>query len=388
MTVGNIVVEDFHELLRQRMDKWPTRTPKSADIMKILKELFTEEEAEILSHFKAALMDQATPIEIGQRSGKPIEKVIETLNSLADRGLIFKVGKSRKRAKFMIWPTVIGIFEFVFSNPKIYSEEKLKRLARLFDNYLNRYIIPTASTSSYPFTRVLPSKTSEKVIEVNKDLGIVSQKILAFEEVEQLINQYTAFSVMPCSCRTKAEALGYPNKMPIDVCMTFDMGAEFFIGNGMARRLTKEEALDLLIKCEKKGLVHCTLNAQKPDFICNCDKEHCGILKKVTKFHRFGFPFSNAFSNFRATIDESIECKECYRCVDLCPTHAIYPSIEEEGKFNIELKKELCIGCGICSTNCSSKRLVLEKIENKIPVKSMPDAYRKYGEERFMNRLI
>ena len=375
---------DHYELLRQRMDKWPTRTPESTGIMKILKELFTEEEAEILSYFERPLMDQASPIEIAQRSGKPVEKVIEILNSLAERGLMFKLGKSRKRAKFMIWPTVIGIFEFVFSNAKIYSDEKIKRLARLFDKYLNRYIIPTAWASNYPFPRVLPSKTSEKLIEVNEDLGIVSQKILAFEEVEELINQYTAFSTMPCSCRVKATHLGYTPKTAIDVCMTFDMVAEYFIENGMGKRLSKEEALELLIKCEKNGLVHCTLNAQKPDFICNCDKEHCGILKSITKFHRMG---GLALSNFRAKIDESIECAECYRCVDLCPTHAIFPSIEEGGKFNLELKNDLCIGCGVCSSNCSTKRLIMEKVENKIPVESMPEAYQKYGEERYKNKL-
>ncbi|MBA7605752.1 hypothetical protein ES703_12887 [subsurface metagenome] len=357
---------DHYELLRQRMDKWPTRTPESTGIMKILKEIFTEEEAEILSYFERPLMDQASPIEIAQRSGKPVEKVIEILNSLAERGLMFKLGKSRKRAKFMIWPTVIGIFEFVFSNAKIYSDEKIKRLARLFDKYLNRYIIPTAWASNYPFPRVLPSKTSEKLIEVNEDLGIVSQKILAFEEVEELINQYTAFSTMPCSCRVKATHLGYTPKTAIDVCMTFDMVAEYFIENGMGKRLSKEEALELLIKCEKNGLVHCTLNAQKPDF-----KEGGGL----------------ALSNFRAKIDESIECAECYRCVDLCPTHAIFPSIEEGGKFNLELKNDLCIGCGVCSSNCSTKRLIMEKVENKIPVESMPEAYQKYGEERYKNKL-
>ncbi|MFX1495086.1 MAG: 4Fe-4S dicluster domain-containing protein [Promethearchaeota archaeon] len=382
------VTEDFYELLRQKMDKWPTRTPKSNDIMKILKELFTEEEAEILSYFKAPYMDLASPLEIAQRSGKPDEKVIDILNSLAQRGLMFKLGKSRKRAKFSIWPTVIGIFEFVFSNAKIYSDEKIKRLARLFDNYLNRYIIPTAYTSNYPFSRVVPSKTSEKVIEINEDLGIVSQKICAFEEVEELINQCTAIATMPCSCRVKAKYLGYTPKTLIDVCMTFDMAAEFFIENGMGKKLSKEEALDLLIKCEKNGLVHCTLNAQKPDFICNCDKEFCGMLKPLSKFHRFGSPvLANFRSNFLPKIDETKECNECYRCVDLCPTHAIFPSIEEGGKFNIELNTDLCIGCGVCSSNCSAKRLILEKVENKIPVVSMPDAYRKYAKERFKNKL-
>jgi len=384
MTQDQSLKMDYYELLRQRMDTWPTRTPKSAGIMKILKELFTEEEAEILSYFKGHLIDLASPLEIAERSNKPAEEVIEKLNSLAQKGLLLKIGKSRKRAKFTIWPTVIGIFEFVFSNSKIYSEEKLKRLARLFDKYLNRYVISTGRASNYPFPRVLPSKTSEKVIEVNEDLGIVSQKILPFEEVEELINQFTAFSVMPCSCRVKAKTLGYANEMPIDVCMGFDIGAEFFIENGIAKRLTKEEALDLLIKCEKKGMVHCTLNAQVPNFICNCDKQHCGILKGMTKFHRMG---GLALSNFRAKIDESIECSECYRCVDLCPTHAIFPSIEEGGKFNLELKEDFCIGCGVCSSNCSTNRLFLEKVENKIPEFNLEDAYRRYGEERYKNKL-
>ena len=202
MTAESTQNIDYYELLRQRMDKWPTRTPKSIGIKKILKELFTEEEAELLSYFKGPFIDLASPIEISQRSGKPVENIIEICNSLAQKGLLFKLGKSRKRAKFSILPTIIGIFEYVFSNAKIYSDDKLKRLAKLFDNYLNRYMISTISSSNYPFSRVLPSKTSEKLIEVNEDLGIVSQKILPFEEVEQLINQYTAFSVMPCSCPT------------------------------------------------------------------------------------------------------------------------------------------------------------------------------------------
>jgi Pyruvate/2-oxoacid:ferredoxin oxidoreductase delta subunit len=384
MTLDNSNKEDYYELLRLRMDQWPTRTPKSPDIRKILKELFTEEEAEVLSYFKAPFMDMATPIELSERSGIQLETVVDLCYSLAERGLLFKLGKSRKRAKHMLLPTIIGIFEYVFSNSKIYSDEKLKRLAKLFDNYLNRSLSPTMSSSKYPFPRILPSKTSEKLIEINQDLGIVSQKVLPFEEVEELISQYTAIAVMPCSCRTKAKHLGYTNSMPIDVCMTFDIGAEFFIGNGIGKRVTKDEALDLLIKCEKKGLVHCTLNAQKPEFICNCDKEHCGLLKSMTKFHRLG---GFALSNYRAKIDESIKCNECYSCVDKCPTHAIYSSIEEGGKFVPELNLDLCIGCGVCSSNCSVNRILLEKVENKIPEASMADAYKRYGMERIKNRL-
>ena len=118
---------DYYELLRQKMDRWSTRTPKSKGIMKILRELFTVEEAEILSYFRRPFA-RSTPQKIAEISGKPEEKIIEITNSLAERGLLFKFGTSRKRAKFSLWPTVVGIFEFVFSNAKIYSDEKIKRL--------------------------------------------------------------------------------------------------------------------------------------------------------------------------------------------------------------------------------------------------------------------
>ncbi len=77
MTLDNSKKEDYYELLRLRMDRWPTRTPKSPDIRKILRELFTEEEAEVLSYFKAPFMDMATPLELSERSGKAVERVID-----------------------------------------------------------------------------------------------------------------------------------------------------------------------------------------------------------------------------------------------------------------------------------------------------------------------
>ena len=97
MTLNNSKKEDYYELLRLSMDKWPTRTPKSPDIRKILKELYTEEEAELLSNFKGPFIDMATPLEIAQRSGKPEERTIEIFNSLAERGLLFKMGIMKTR---------------------------------------------------------------------------------------------------------------------------------------------------------------------------------------------------------------------------------------------------------------------------------------------------
>ena len=65
---------DYYEKLRQNMDKWPTRAPKSAGLMKILRELFTEEEVEIISHIKIPTLDRVTPAELAERCNKSLEK--------------------------------------------------------------------------------------------------------------------------------------------------------------------------------------------------------------------------------------------------------------------------------------------------------------------------
>ena len=52
---------NVYEKLRQKMDRWPTRAPKSREIIAILQELFTPQEAELLTYFKAPLTDRASP---------------------------------------------------------------------------------------------------------------------------------------------------------------------------------------------------------------------------------------------------------------------------------------------------------------------------------------
>ncbi len=380
MTTTGTPSDEVYEQLRQKMDRWPTRAPKSRDIIQILQELFTKEEAELLVHFKAPLTDRVSPIEIVKRSNKPLDYVVDTLNSLADKGLIFRIGKSRKRAKFAIWPVVIGIFEFFFSNAKIWPEKTQKRVAKLFEHYQERTLFPIISASTYPFQRVIPSTTSEKIININEDIGDVSQKVLPFEEIKAIVNSKNSFSVMNCSCRVHHEILGKGCDKPKETCISFDINAEFFIENGMARRLTREETLELLKDCEKKGLVHTALNGQDTNFICNCCSDCCGILRALTTFHR---PGMFATSNFRAVIDENVECKKCYRCFDVCPTHAILTWPNKEDTLNFEINKDLCIGCGLCASNCPTNYLKIEKVSQEVPEKGMPEVYQRYAKERY-----
>ena len=58
------------------------------------------------------------------------------------------------------------------------------------------------------------------------------------------------------------------------------------------------------------------------------------------------------------------ECRECYRCVEICPTKAInhylaHDEFEEQWIVN----PDLCIGCGVCTITCQTDSLKLHRFE-------------------------
>ncbi|MHA1297801.1 MAG: 4Fe-4S dicluster domain-containing protein, partial [Promethearchaeota archaeon] len=128
-----------------------------------------------------------------------------------------------------------------------------------------------------------------------------------------------------------------------------------------------------------------TLNAQIPNFICNCCNDCCGILKSITKFHRSGM---FAKSNFEPYYSEEIKCNQCFACFDNCPTKAILPIIEPGKETIFKIDKDLCIGCGICSSKCPTKKIKLRKVRNHVPEKTTPDAYARYAEERYRYKKV
>ncbi|MHA1196281.1 MAG: hypothetical protein ACTSSM_09315, partial [Promethearchaeota archaeon] len=98
------------------------------------------------------------------------------LDSIASKALIFRLGQSKKRSKYALWPFVLGLYEMFFSNAKSFPEEKVKKVGKLWEKYYDRHLLHVAGASTYPFPRVLPAKTSEKVIEINKDIEAPSQR--------------------------------------------------------------------------------------------------------------------------------------------------------------------------------------------------------------------
>jgi len=125
---------DVYEKLRQKISMWPMRVPKTKEVIEMLKTLFTEEEAEFLTHFTAPYQDPETMDQIVEKTGKNQEKVQAIVDRLVSRGLLFRFkSRSDGNVYYSLMPMVPGIFEFYFSSGRL-SDEKLK-VGELFEKH-------------------------------------------------------------------------------------------------------------------------------------------------------------------------------------------------------------------------------------------------------------
>jgi electron transport complex protein RnfB len=137
----------------------------------------------------------------------------------------------------------------------------------------------------------------------------------------------------------------------LENCLHFGSMGRYIVEQGMAREITKEEALEILKKADEEGLVHVCDNLEGPtSTICNCCSCCCIFLQ--TKRH-MGLPVLSS-SSYVSQVDGDI-CAGCGTCVDRCPVDAIEVS---DGGIAV-VNGDLCIGCGVCTPTCPTEAVGL-----------------------------
>ena len=63
---------------------------------------------------------------------------------------------------------------------------------------------------------------------------------------------------------------------------------------------------------------------------------------------------------FRPILDKT-KCVKCLRCWIFCPEG----SIKREKDGTVSIDYEYCKGCGVCSTECTVKAIMMEREEKK-----------------------
>ena len=341
------VYEKLADALSSRGGSMPVI--KCKEFFAMVEELFTPEEAELAAKLPPSPIPAETFASEIAGDPKEVESLLETM---ANKGLVFTGERGGVRV-YNLMALVPGIFEMQFMGGEV--SDRARKIARIFEDYFSmmKQLAAAAPTSTgaaaFPIMRVV---TVEKEIPA-------STEIHPYDRVSEYIDNADYISVGTCYCRHHGELLGRPCDKPKDVCMAFGRWAKYIAERGFGKLVSKEEALQVLDRAERAGLVHSTNNISKRlEFLCNCCVCHCPILGSIKNA---ATPSMVASSSFIASFEEG-DCSGCGDCVELCQMDAL--TMEDDIAV---LDAERCIGCGVCVSVCPTGALRLE-LREKAPV--------------------
>jgi ferredoxin len=324
--------QDVYKRLALHLDSLPAGFPATKDgvELRILRHLFTPEQAELAVHARLKL-EKAE--DIAQRAGLPLDQAAPRLAELSRRGLIFSIESPGRPPVYMAAQFVVGIWEYNLNN-----------MTPEFIRDVEAYM-PHLSQAAFG---VLPQL---RTIPVGKSLA-AAPEVLAYESAEELIRRQGKILVAPCICRREHKMKGGGCGKLEEACLVFGWGAEYYQRNGLGRPINQEEALAILAKAEDEGLVAQPSNAQEIVNLCLCCGDCCQALLHLK---RHPAPARLVVSPFLAHLDAGA-CVGCGVCVDRCQMQAL--TMEDD---TASLNLERCIGCGLCVSTCPSEALSLER---------------------------
>ena len=298
-------------------------------IQKIFEALVKDDEAKAL----LAASPPATAEELAQKTGLPPGTIKPVMESLFNRGLIFK-SKKGEQMKYYRVKNIPQMHDATVLTPGV-SREVLDLWKAYMEKEWPEYGRKIVDLLPGPFVRVIP---------INESIGPES-RILAYEDVVKIIEKAKTLSVTRCSCRVIDGSCG----KPLEVCIQVDRAAEYNLERGTGRTLSKSEAIEIVRMSEKEGLVHVVDNRQVVGHvICNCCKDCClnwTLMKKWV-----------APSRFEAVVDPGL-CTGCETCLDRC----FFDAIAVRDSFAV-VDPGKCMGCGVCAASCPTGALRLKEV--------------------------
>ncbi len=347
-------VDGWYERLATALNKLPNSFPRTKSRIEItlLKKIFLPEEADLAGQLSGTGEPASA---IARRSGLPEAETAKRLESMVDKGLLWHGGQA---GTFRLAPFIVGIYEGQL-------EKMDHELAHLVEEYLDQGGIEIMRPQP-AIHRVIPAQSATK-----------TEWILPYDRLRELLLSCNTFRVRDCICR-KQQDLEKTRKC------SFPLHVELIFYTGPASAeppappfVTKEEALAVLDRTEKIGLVHTVSNvAEGVFYVCNCCGCCCGILRGITEF---GIEKSVAAANYYSVIDPE-KCQGCGSCIERCHMHAL----SARGDVAV-VDRAKCIGCGLCVSGCPSS---VARLERKAGAETIdpPKDFAAWEHERLVNR--
>ena len=343
-------IKSGYSQLIDRLNRFPQGAPPSKLLNQILKMLFSEKAAELVS----LLPIKPFTVEKASRIWKmDMPSAQNALNELAGRAILVDIEQNGKSV-YTLPPPMAGFFEFSLMRVRDDIDQKL--LSELFYQYLN---------VEEDFIRELFTRGETQLGRVFVHEPVLSNEnalhVLDYERATEVIKTASHIAIGTCYCRHKMYHLDKACDAPMEICMTFNTPAASLIKHGHARRVDEVEGMALLHQAYENNLVQFGDNVrEKVNFICNC----CGCCcEAMIAARRFAILNPVHTTNFIPEI-EGESCNGCGKCVNVCPVEAmslISANDPHRPKMKLaRLEQDLCLGCGLCVRSCPKDSIHLE----------------------------
>jgi ferredoxin len=336
--------------LVDRLNRFPQGAPPSKLLNQILKMLFSEKEAELVS----LLPIRPFTAEKASRIWKmDLPSAQNALNKLAGQAILVDIEQDGQSV-YVLPPPMAGFFEFSLMRVRDDIDQKL--LSELFYQYLN---------VEEDFIRDLFTRGETKLGRVFVHEPVMSNEnalhVLDYERATEVIKTASHMAIGTCYCRHKMAHMGKACDAPMEICMTFNTSAASLIKHGHARGVDEVEGVELLHQAYENNLVQFGENVrERVNFICNC----CGCCcEAMIAAKRFAIMNPVHTTHFIPEIEDE-NCNGCGKCVNVCPVEAmclISSNNPHRPKMKTaKLEESLCLGCGLCVRSCPKDSIHLE----------------------------
>lgn len=346
---------DIYRELQRHLDGLPVGFPQteSGVEIRILKHLFTPGEAALAKHL-GIIPEPLSRIHarLESQTGISLAETEAALDGMYRKGTV-SMRSDRGEKCYSNAMLIVGMFE-------LQVERLTKEFALDVQQYLDDAFAQELFRSRIPQLRTIPVQRSVPH----------ERYVSSYDNVRQILESVEGqIAVANCVCRQGRDVagLGCRHTGLRETCLIFGATAQQHLDLGIARRISKSEAFDILSKAEEAGLVLQPENVEWPHYICCCCGDCCGILTTLKKFPR---PAEFYASNHRATVDRE-RCNACEACADRCQLAAI--AVVDD---TAAVDPDRCIGCGNCVVSCTVHAIQLEKrVEQRQPPRSTTALY-------------
>ncbi len=329
----------------------------------LLENLMTPDQA------KMAAALPGSPADVADKTGFDETVIKENLEKLFFKGVVIPKGDFENRM-FYRFPRSVGQFHDATQATKARDVEDKDDIEfySLWHDFVMEEWYPDMgkvfTENARPHQRIVPAHPALEGLD----------GVLPHEDMRELLKAQETIAVVPCACRFRTAAVEEPcahfDEVNIWSCLQFGRGAQYVLARNTGKRLSTDEALELLDKVVEDGLLHMWRNNDAMTGVntsCQCCRDCC---MSYVPMDIVGESIGNVWekSRYEAFIVQD-KCDGCQDCVERCEFDAIdmiKPEAVGKAKRSKKLKAaidpEKCWGCGVCVIACDEASAIGFKV--------------------------